>query len=88
MSLLSKKSSGQFMEDKDHHHVPTYFWVNSDGSMGGLVAETAQVHPTVFVDPLGCIRPDAVVPAGTRIGPDHCMLEGHKRSTFCPYADP
>lgn len=34
---------------------------NPDGSVGGWVAETAQVHPTAFVDLDALVEPGAVV---------------------------
>lgn len=48
-------------------------WQNPDGSAGGWVAETAQVHPTAIVEFNVMVGPNVVIKPGEVVETDRIM---------------
>lgn len=59
----------------EEYHTHT----NPDGSLGGRVANSAQVHPTAHIERFGKVLPGAVVGEGEVIRDGDMLLkDGHK----------
>lgn len=53
----------------DASEVEAVRWRNPDGSLGGFVAPSAKIHPSVVIDRRAMVGPWGTVPAGIQIGP-------------------
>ena len=56
--------------DPDGRREKAFRRRNPDGTVGGWIAKTAQVHPTAFVEP------DAIVEPGAVVGPQQRVKNG------------
>jgi UDP-3-O-[3-hydroxymyristoyl] glucosamine N-acyltransferase len=63
---MAAASSFTFV-DQDGRETPAHRRENPDGTVGGWIAATANIHPTAIVEPDAIVEPGADVGAHQRI---------------------
>lgn len=55
--------------DRDGNRISLHRHVNPDGSVGGLVSESAKIHPTSYIHETSIIGPDVTLGANLVVLP-------------------
>ena len=91
MKTRSDASTLDFMEvmvEKEVKLEHAHPWENSDGSPGGMVADTATVDPTAIIDRDAFVMPGAVVGPGVWVRSGFYVQAGQSTPTLRLFSDP